>query len=296
MANTPLFSIVIPAYNRASYIGKTLQSVLNQSCRDFEVLVVDDGSSDNTADVISAFDHPCIKYFKKENGERGAARNYGIRYASGKYVTFLDSDDLLRENHLEEAKIFLEEEPNANVFHLGYDIINPAGKILTKWKKLPNPINRKLVEGNFLSCLGVFAKREILLAVPFNEDRALSGSEDYELWVRLASRYEIQTKNVSTACLVNHESRSVLQINPEKFAKRIFLFKEYLKKDKDVVTTYGPHFREMFAYKDLYAALHLAISKNKKSGLHSLWLAVSRYPRIVSNYRFWVVIKKIVLN
>jgi glycosyltransferase involved in cell wall biosynthesis len=296
MANAPFFSIVIPAYNRASYIGKTLQSVLNQSCKDFEVLVVDDGSADNTGEVVAAFHNPCVKYFKKENGERGAARNYGVRQASGKYVTFLDSDDLLRINHLEQAKLFLEEHPGADIFHLGYDIVDPKGKILTKWKKLPNPINRKLVEGNFLSCLGVFARREILLAIPFNEDRALSGSEDYELWVRLASKYEIKTKNVSTACLVNHDSRSVLQINPEKFKQRIFLFKEYLKKDKDVVAIYGRHFKQMFAYKDLYAALHLAISNNKKSGLHSLWLAVSKYPGIIGNYRFWVVIKKIVLN
>jgi len=70
------------------------------------------------------------------------------------------------------------------VFHLGYDVVDDKGNVMYPWKKLPSPVNDKLMEGNFLSCLGVFVKREVLLEYKFNEDRLLSGSEDYELWLR----------------------------------------------------------------------------------------------------------------
>jgi glycosyltransferase involved in cell wall biosynthesis len=296
MANAHYFSIVVPTYNRASYISKTLQSVLDQTFADFEVLVIDDGSTDNTEDVVLSLADERIRYYKKENGERGSARNYGVCLAHGYYVTFLDSDDFFRVSHLEEAKNYIERNPRTEIFHLGYDVVTPEGKIIYRWQKLPDPVNLKLVEGNFLSCLGIFARRQILVQTPFNEDRELSGSEDYELWVRLASKYSIRTHAISTACLVNHETRSVLQIDPIKFSRRIFLFKEYLTKNEDVVSVYGPYFNKIFAFKDLYAALHLSISNNKSLGIKSLWLSMRKYPGIMLNFRFWVVVKKLILN
>ena len=99
-----LFSIIIPTYNRAHLILKTLESVKNQSFVDYELIIVDDGSSDNTKEVVNKFilDNKLSNwhYFNKVNGERGAARNYGIEKATGLYVTFLDSDDLIYSNHL----------------------------------------------------------------------------------------------------------------------------------------------------------------------------------------------------
>ena len=79
--NSPAFSIVIPTYNRAHLIGKTIESMLRQEFQDFEILVVDDGSKDNTGDVVKTFTDSRIQYFKKENAERGAARNYGATQA-----------------------------------------------------------------------------------------------------------------------------------------------------------------------------------------------------------------------
>jgi glycosyltransferase involved in cell wall biosynthesis len=77
--SSPLFSIVIPTYNRAHLITKTIESVLAQEDGDFEILVVDDGSSDNTGEVVSRIFDPRLTYFRKENAERGAARNFGFR-------------------------------------------------------------------------------------------------------------------------------------------------------------------------------------------------------------------------
>jgi glycosyltransferase involved in cell wall biosynthesis len=97
----PFFSIIIPTYNRAHLIGNTIQSVLSQSYPHFEIIVVDDGSTDNTEDVIASFDSPKIRYIKIKNSERGYARNYGAKQAKGEWLYFLDSDDKLYPNHLE---------------------------------------------------------------------------------------------------------------------------------------------------------------------------------------------------
>src|SRR5690554_3150909 len=92
--NNILFSVIIPTYNRASLITKTIESVIDQSYQNFEIIVVDDGSTDNTKEVVKLIMDPRLKYFYVENGERGRARNIGTFHAEGKYVTFLDSDDL----------------------------------------------------------------------------------------------------------------------------------------------------------------------------------------------------------
>jgi glycosyltransferase involved in cell wall biosynthesis len=98
---SPFFSIVIPTYNRADLIAATLRSVHTQEFIDFEVLIIDDGSKDNTAEVVQSFIADArFQYLPKPNEERGVARNYGLARARGEYVLFLDSDDRLHSNHL----------------------------------------------------------------------------------------------------------------------------------------------------------------------------------------------------
>ncbi|SKC77243.1 glycosyltransferase family 2 protein [Ohtaekwangia koreensis] len=290
-----LISVVIPTYNRAGYIGDTIQSVLKQQYTNFELIIVDDGSTDNTEAVVFSFKDDRIKYFKKSNAERAAARNFGVQKANGSYITFLDSDDLLKSNHLSEAIDFINENADAVIFHLGYNVIQPNGTIIYPWKALPDPVNEKLVEGNFLSCLGIFAKHDVLLQYPFNEDRELSGSEDYELWIRLAARYPIRTRAVVTASLVNHETRSVLQIDVTKFLKRIALIKRFLNEDSQVTTTYGSKTKTIFAYLDLYAALHLVMAGFRAKAWKFLLGSLFQQPSVIFNYRFLVVVKKIIL-
>ncbi len=294
-ASSILISVILPTYNRAGYLGKTIQSVLQQMNRNFELIVVDDGSTDNTEEIVLSFADSRIKYFKKSNAERAAARNFGVKKAQGDFVTFLDSDDLLKENHLSEAVHFIGRRTDVALFHLGYDVINPDGTIIYPWKALPDPVNGKLAEGNFLSCLGVFVKKEILLQQPFNEDRGLSGSEDYELWIRLAARFPIRTLTVVTASLVNHETRSVLQIDITSFMKRISLAKKYIGMDMQVRATYRSKVKKIFAFLDLYAALHLAMGGHRIMAWKALMQATLQSPSILKNYRFLVVVKKLIL-
>lgn len=95
MISNPLISIVIPAYNAAKYISDAIQSVLQQDYRPLEVIVVDDGSTDNTREVVERIASPELFYFYKENGGASSARNYGIERANGEYIRFVDADDIL---------------------------------------------------------------------------------------------------------------------------------------------------------------------------------------------------------
>jgi len=127
------FSVIMPTYNREGFLVKTIQSVLAQQFDQFELLIVDDGSTDRTAEVIQSFQDPRIVYIKKENGERATARNAGIEKAQGHYLTFLDSDDLLKENHLSMAWKRIQQNHPA-VFHLGYDVTDEKGNMVYPWK------------------------------------------------------------------------------------------------------------------------------------------------------------------
>jgi glycosyltransferase involved in cell wall biosynthesis len=295
MHNRPYFSIIIPTYNRQDYIALAIYSVLQQEFKLFEIIVVDDGSIDNTERVVKNIQDPRITYYKKINGERAAARNFGIKKASGEFITFLDSDDLLKPNHFLIAKSFIEKNSPA-IFHMGYDVIGSSGELIYPWKPLPSPTNIKLLDGNYLSCLGIFIKQEVFSLQTFNEDRDLSGSEDYELWLRLASRYDILACPTSTAQLVNHDARSVIQIDPKSLIKRINLLRFYLNNDQIFVSTFSGSLKKWNAYLDIYIALHLALVNLRKKSLCFAIKSISKFPPVIFSKRLWAIPKKLIFH
>ncbi len=286
----------MPTYNRADFLEKTVGSVLTQQFNDFELIIVDDGSTDHTSTVVSHIVDPRIIYIQKENGERASARNTGIRKARGKYVTFIDSDDLFGPAHLTTAQTRIEQH-HPVVFHLGYDVTDEAGNTVVRWQSLPSPVNRKLLDGNYLSCLGVFIRRDIALSCMFNEDRQLSGSEDYELWLRLAARHPISAFPDITARLIHHDDRSVVTVNPEALERRIGLLRKYVTADAEFVREFGSRIRRWNAFLDIYLALHLAMIRNQRArATRFLFHSIARSPRVLFDFRTWVVVKKIVLS
>jgi glycosyltransferase involved in cell wall biosynthesis len=294
----PFFSIIVPTYNRAQLIRQTLETLLVQSYRHFEIIVVDDGSQDNTAEVIHSMDQPDIRYFKKENGERAAARNFGARQARGVYVNFFDSDDLALENHLSEASKLLESHAEAEWFHLGYAWADPQGQVFRKVDHYTGKtLNHYMASGNPLSCNGVFIRKDIILQFPFNEDRALSASEDYELWCRLAARFPLYYTNTVTSLVIDHENRSVRTINGERLIQRLQLLMRYLSEDQTVVRYFGKAFNKIKMDSNSYIALHLA-NEARYKGKSILYLgkALRNSSALLKTKRFYATIKNIVLK
>lgn len=296
MQDTPYFSIIIPTYNRAHLIAKTIESVLAQEDTSFEIIVVDDGSKDNTEEVVAHIKDERVSYYKKENAERGAARNYGARRARGRYLNFFDSDDLLYPNHLSAARRLIAEKREPEIFHLGFEMKDAEGRLLSRVDSLNGDLNEQLLRGNLLSCNGVFVRRDIALRFPFNEDRELSASEDWELWLRLASRYPIHYSNEVTSIIVNHEARSVLGGGEAAMLKRKELTLKYLFEDEAFVKKYGERRRIIENEFLSYIALHLALAGETSRAAKYLKDSVMVQPSSIFRRRFLAVVKHIIFN
>lgn len=116
----PFFSVIIPLFNKEKFIEATLKSVLNQTFIDFEILIINDGSTDNSAEIIKDFDDPRIRYVFKENAGVSSARNTGIKKANAKFIAFLDADDIWEANFLEKIFSLTEKFPEAKLFATNY--------------------------------------------------------------------------------------------------------------------------------------------------------------------------------
>jgi glycosyltransferase involved in cell wall biosynthesis len=193
----PLVSVIIPTYNRADYLKLVLKSVLEQTYKNIEVIVADDGSTDNTAEVVADFNDPRIKYFYQRNtGLPAATRNLGLREVSGEYIAFLDSDDLWLPKKLEIQVEYLRNHPEYYLVYSNAWIIDETGarKGLIANLELfkEGEIFNNLVKYNFIPQLTVLMKRKVFEEIGFfNEDPALRAVEDYEYWLRVALRHKI---------------------------------------------------------------------------------------------------------
>lgn len=291
-----LFSIVIPTYNRAHLLEKTIDTVLDQFYKNFELIIVDDGSTDNTETVIKKIitekKEFKITYFKQKNSERAAARNNGLKQAGGDYVLFFDSDDTLYSDHLEVAKNNILEKKMPEFIHLRYDIKNEQGQITKEGPVYDYPPNKELIFGNFLSCNGIFIRKDIALENPFNEDRKLSAMEDWELWLRLCSKYPLHYINTITSSIIDHNERSVVLTSKEPLINRGEAIIKYILDNKSIVAYYKSDISKFKSSCHSYIALHLSLTGNyKKETLKYLLSSFFEWPASLFHRRFFATIK-----
>ncbi len=205
---TPFFSIIIPTYNREKMIGRAIESVLNQSFADWELIIVDDGSRDNTKAVVEQYSDERIKYIYQENAERSAARNNGISKATGEYMCFLDSDDYYQENRLDLLYKSISEEHLVAMYFTDMCIEQNGRIIHTKTiGQTEESIFNFLVNATIHSqqCCIHFS---ILAKEVF--DKNIRVAEDLELWLRIATAFPvIYIPSQPTIVVVEHDSRTV---------------------------------------------------------------------------------------
>jgi glycosyltransferase involved in cell wall biosynthesis len=182
---SPRVSVVMPAHSAASTIGAALESVLWQTYADLELIVVDDGSTDETAAIVSAHSGPVVLVRQEQRGV-AAARNRGIAAASGELITFCDADDILLPRHLEELLAALDSSgcgiATANSFWLLPGGIDPSRVRYRGRFPAPERQRRAILEQNFLSTMSVFPRRLVDEIGPFAEDKRRA--EDWEFWLR----------------------------------------------------------------------------------------------------------------
>jgi glycosyltransferase involved in cell wall biosynthesis len=294
----PFFTVVVPTYNRAGLIDLTLTSLRNQSYQNYEIIIVDDGSTDNTEVVVQPFLNDRTSYVKKGNSERAASRNFGAKLAKGDYINFFDSDDIALQNHLVEAAKVIQTYGTPEWFHLGYAWAKPDLYIFKEVNDFGDAtLNAAMSNGNKLSCNGVFIRKDIILSHLFNEDRELSASEDYELWLRLSARYPLYYSNEVTSLIIDHEFRSVRNTDVEKIKRRINLLLNYLQADQQIVQFYGKRFIKIKSDLISYISLHIASdAKNKRESFQYLLKTLYINPGFVFDRRFYAILKELLLK
>ena len=288
-----LITIVIPTFNRAHLITKTLDSIKNQTFKDFEVLIIDDGSTDNTFEIIQPYLNDQFQYFKKENAERAAARNFGTLKAIGEYICWFDSDDSMYSDHLNEAEKLIKNHNKPSLIALPFEIKDNNGITLKKFY-YKQPINDRLYKGNPFACNPVFVKRTIALKNPFNELRKLSGSEDYELWLRLGAEYQFVCGSKITSALIQHDERSVLTMtNSTKLIERFETFISLVENNLKTKEWLGNRFYYLKMKNFLWLAVDLAANNHKKEAKLYLKEAFSANKNCFFQKTFYATIKHV---
>jgi len=212
MINSPIFTIVIPTFNRAHLISETINTVLNQTFSDFELIIIDNASTDNTDRIIESItDRKRIIYHKSEvNKERSHSRNKGIKMAKGEFITFLDSDDFMYPNALMDAYSYIIKNSSTKFFHNKFEFVDNDRNIIYQ-PTYPSLENQYLAlcSGNFLSCIGVFLHKSVYKNIRFNTEPKMIGSEDYEIWFDVLSKYKLGRIDKINSGVREHSQRTV---------------------------------------------------------------------------------------
>ncbi|MGD1951843.1 MAG: glycosyltransferase family 2 protein [Leptolyngbyaceae cyanobacterium] len=250
--NKKLVSVIIPVYKAEDYVERTIRSVLAQTYSDLEVVIVDDGSPDQSIDVCRRFDDPRIKIIQQANRGLAGARNTGIRNSTGDYVALIDADDLWTKDKIEKHVNHLENNPKIGISFSYSELIDEHDKstglkqIPTKIKDItPQYILRRNPIGNGSS--PVF-KQQVFKDIEFKDnlygteeifyfDESFKRAEDVECWLRIA----VETK---WDCEGIPELLTLYRVNPGGLSASVLLQYEYLER---IIDKYNTAYPEIFA-------------------------------------------------
>ncbi len=221
-----LVSIIIPTYNRSILLRETLNSVLNQTYQNFEILIIDDGSTDNTEEMIKSFHEKRIKYiFQAHTGLPASGRNVGLRHVKGEYIAFLDSDDLWLPRKLEIQIKFLNLMPEILIIASNgvFFPTKPFIKVIDI-KKNTTISFKQLLENNIIINSSVLMRKDLISEIGLlDEDRNLKYGEDYEYWLRISQLKDssiLILKDVMVKYRDNGDISKNLYKNPQFYVKK----------------------------------------------------------------------------
>lgn len=267
------FSVIIPVYNRRHLIKPVLDSVINQAYKEFELLVVDDGSTDNAGEFISSqYTDQRIKYFYKKNEERAVARNFGLDKAAGNYAVFLDSDDLMERNYLSTLAEIIKIHPDQGMIATKYNFIFPNGD------QVPSPMQPLkegfydfsfFLKGNVLGsniCLKLFE----FDYKKFPPERELAAMEDW-LFLLLNTRLQpIFIKDIVCVHMQQHAGRSMAQNQLVIKARRNA--REWALKN---ISLSNSEAKKLKTWSHYFCGVHEYLDENAKVAMREVLSAIS---------------------
>lgn len=261
------FSIIVPTYNHAKYLKKAIDSVIKQSYKNWELIIVDNYSDDNTKDIVDSYTDIRIKYYKfKNNGIIAASRNYGIKLSTGTWIAFLDSDDIWYNNKLcviydkiiknSDCHVFCSYE-NKVFYEKNNKIILKVGPYKEQFYKY------MIIHGNKLSTSATVVSKTIINSgLYFNESKQFITVEDYDYWLRIAkNKYKFHFIDVPLGEYLIHKdnlSQNIMKhLNMTKYLLREHVYNiQNFTKYKNILWS--------FVKARLYLSMiyHLSVQKN----------------------------------
>jgi glycosyltransferase involved in cell wall biosynthesis len=192
----PFFSVIIPLYNKEKFIEDTMKSILGQTFGDFEILIVNDGSTDNSGEKIQQFTDERIRYFKKENEGASTARNYGIEKATGTYIAFIDADDYWYPDFLQQVFENIGKFPGEKVFSAAIEIEMPGKCIPAEYSIVKTDESQVVDYFEASSKMSVIwtsgaAFHKSVFEKAGNFDTTIRSGQDTDLWIRIGMMYKV---------------------------------------------------------------------------------------------------------
>ena len=248
----PAVSIILPTYNRAHLIAETIESVLAQTYRDFELIIVDDASNDSTPDVVARFRSHKIKYFKLEKVGRSGARNFGLKQAIGSYICFIDSDDVFLPIKIErQVEILRNELKYAMIYTAAYCINEHGERILSVYNRedivkiSPEEGHRspyfKLKSGDLYYDVAFYVPLTVLLPtvmlkrevyeVVGDFDTKLDRFEDIDYWRRVSKRFKIFGWDEPTCKIRTHAENELCKIDRRTILENLNRYSEKVRRE-----------------------------------------------------------------
>jgi glycosyltransferase involved in cell wall biosynthesis len=238
--NSPKVSVIIPIYNGERYIVSAIESVLAQTYKNFEIVIVNDGSTDNSREKLLAYRQlPFVQYIEQDNRGVAAARNTAIRQATGELIAFLDQDDLWLPSKLEAQVGFMRDHPAVPMVHANVACIDAQGQQVDfDWdNNLSGDCLGQLFQRNRVAVVTVVVKKECLGEVGLL-DESLSGVDDYELWLRIARRFPIGRLDEIVACYRFHDLNTS-RAGGMMAHRELAAIEQFVKAFPDVTQTIG---------------------------------------------------------
>ena len=291
----PFFSIIIPAFNRASPLPKAIDSVLAQTFSYWELIIVDDGSTDKTSELVHGYSEPKVRYHFQENAGRSAARNSGINLARAEYICFLDSDDYFLESHLESFCQAISAAENKVALFINGMITereNTRKAIYFQKEKLGSLL---FFFDNVVHSQQVCVHRSILEKEKFNPSLAIG--EDLELWLRIGDQWPVVVNELHTVVVVDHEDRSVNKFKNNPGLGQMASYKIIFKNNKTQKEKIkAGKKRELLSNTMTSIGLHYLLNSQKVRGIWWLLKAIFKKPRHPqAKFRLYAVFSQIPL-
>lgn len=273
----PNVSVVIPAYNAMKFLPQTVESALHQTYTDFEILIINDGSSDDIVSWATQLTTPKVKLITQENQGQAGARNTGIRLSQGQYIAFLDADDVWEPTKLEKQVAAFLNNPELGLVDVWVMTVDEQGKLLSRIEVFydEGSVWHQMLEENLVMCgSSPMVRRDCFETVGLF-DLDIQGPEDWHMWTRIAAHYPLKVIKEHLVHYRQHSSSTTrnLELMHSNIVKAI----ESLY--KPVPSQLQWKKRRAYSRAYLYLAALAEKSNHHSQVMHFLWRAFSTYPQ-----------------